>query len=181
MVTSSGEPNIFSPTRYSDPTKEIMSLSAVTARELMVPDPITLRENTSLKEAAAVFVDRRISSVPIVDGTDNPVGVLSLTDLVRYERERSSRVARAPDFYHAADLELPSGEDLQDGFQVEGEQEVMVSDIMTPMVLAVTPEVSSEVVVAEMLARRVHRLFVVDSAGTLVGVISALDILRCLE
>ena len=89
MATSYGEPNIFSPTRISDPTKEFLTLSARTARDLMMPEPITLRDNASIKEAAALFVDHRISSVPIVDGNDNPVGVLSLTDLVRYERERS--------------------------------------------------------------------------------------------
>jgi CBS-domain-containing membrane protein len=31
-----------------------------------------------------------------------------------------------------------------------------------------------------MLDRKVHRLFVIDQDGILVGVISALDVLRCL-
>ena len=51
---------------------------------------------------------------------------------------------------------------------------------MTPMVFAVTPEAPARQVVEDMLAQRVHRLFVVDASGVLVGVISALDVLRFL-
>jgi len=36
-------------------------------------------------------------------------------------------------------------------------------------------------VVAQMLALKVHRLYVVERDGTLVGVISALDVLRHLQ
>jgi CBS-domain-containing membrane protein len=49
---------------------------------------------------------------------------------------------------------------------------------MTPTVLAVEPETPALEVVAEMLALKVHRLFVRDEDGVLVGVISALDVLR---
>jgi CBS domain-containing protein len=49
---------------------------------------------------------------------------------------------------------------------------------MTPTVFAVGPETPAREVVGRMQALMVHRLFVVDDKGTLVGVISALDILR---
>ena len=49
---------------------------------------------------------------------------------------------------------------------------------MTPAVFAVSPDAPARRVVEEMLALRVHRLFVVDQSGFLVGVISAMDILR---
>jgi len=56
-----------------------------------------------------------------------------------------------------------------------------VLDVMTPVVFAVEPQSPVRRVVEEMLALKVHRLFVVDSDGVLVGVISALDILRYLR
>jgi len=52
-----------------------------------------------------------------------------------------------------------------------------VSDIMTPVVFAVAPSTPARKVIDEMLARKVHRLFVVDGLGVLIGVISATDIL----
>jgi len=46
------------------------------------------------------------------------------------------------------------------------------------VVFSVTPDTPSRQVVEEMLRLLVHRLFVVDRAGVLVGVISTIDILR---
>jgi CBS domain-containing protein len=51
---------------------------------------------------------------------------------------------------------------------------------MTPVVLSVSLDASLAEVCEKMLAGKVHRLFVIDVDGTLVGVISALDVLRCL-
>jgi len=53
-----------------------------------------------------------------------------------------------------------------------------VRDIMTPAVFCVSPEASASRVVRELVDLKVHRLFVVDDLGTLVGVISVLDVLR---
>ena len=51
---------------------------------------------------------------------------------------------------------------------------------MTPVVLSVAPTASVMEVVSELLAYKVHRLFVVDD-GVLIGVISAIDVLRKLR
>jgi CBS domain-containing protein len=52
---------------------------------------------------------------------------------------------------------------------------------MTPAVFSVTPDAPAARVVGDMLDLKVHRLFVVDRDGVLVGVISALDVLRFLS
>ena len=52
---------------------------------------------------------------------------------------------------------------------------------MTPVVFAVSSEVPARRVVGDMLGLKVHRVFVVDVGGVLVGVISALDVLRHLR
>jgi CBS domain-containing protein len=56
-----------------------------------------------------------------------------------------------------------------------------VWEIMTAAVLSVRPEDPAWEVVAKMAAYKVHRLFVVDRAGALIGVISAFDIVRKLR
>ena len=52
---------------------------------------------------------------------------------------------------------------------------------MTPVVFCVRPETSAAKVVEKMLALGVRRLFVVDDDGVLVGVVSAVDVLRRLR
>ena len=72
-------------------------------------------------------------------------------------------------------------ERLGSGFQIEVTDTTRVKDIMTPIVFAVPPTCPVANLIEEFLARKVHRLFVVDDDGSLVGVISALDVLRQLR
>ena len=52
---------------------------------------------------------------------------------------------------------------------------------MTPAVFAVAPDTPIHRVVSDMVGLHVHRLFVVDEVGVLVGVISTMDVLRHLS
>lgn len=50
--------------------------------------------------------------------------------------------------------------------------------LMTPAVFCVHPDASPQEVVETMVGLGVRRLFVVDDSGVLIGIISALDVLR---
>ncbi len=50
-------------------------------RELMTKDVVSVRQDTSLREAAAMLVEHRVSGLPVVRGTE-VVGVLSEADVV---------------------------------------------------------------------------------------------------
>jgi len=52
---------------------------------------------------------------------------------------------------------------------------------MTPAVFAVSPDTPVHRVVSDMVGLHVHRLFVVDADGILVGVISTMDVLKHLR
>ncbi len=125
------------------------ALRELTAQELMTPSPLSIRETASVREALAFLVDRGISGAPVIDKAGRAVGVLSQTDLLIHDRETVGPVGPAP-----------------------------VGDLMTPAVFSVTPETPTVRVIEEMCALNVHRLFVVNRAGVLVGVVSALDVLR---
>ena len=96
-------------------------------------------------------------------------------------RERPAYLSPAPDYFHRADLTTPEGETLPEGFEVERVDRTLAHEMMTPVVFSVTPHTPAAKVVEDMLALKVHRLFVVDPDGVLVGVISALDVLRHLR
>jgi CBS domain-containing protein len=159
---------------------ERLTLCADTAAELMMPNPVSVRADATLREALALLVDRAFSAAPVIDEAGRPVGVLSRSDILVHAREEV-RYARPVDSYRQAELATSEGERLTSGFQVESVDRTQVRDAMTPGVFAVSPETSAAEVVRELLAFKVHRLFVVDTDGVLVGVISTFDVLRHLK
>jgi CBS domain-containing membrane protein len=139
---------------------ERLCLGAATAADLMGPNPVSLRADATLGEARAFLRGKGFSAAPVIDDAGRPVGVLSLTDFVVHEQESS---APAPG---------------RAGSRTGG---LLVRDVMTPAVYSVAPETPAGKVVEHLLGLKVHHLFVVDPGGVLVGVISALDVLRHLR
>ena len=141
-------------------------LHARTAAELMTPDPKSLRRDATVAEAAAFLVTRGFSAAPVIDEAGRPVGVVSRTDLIHYHDQKAIRL-----------LEAPPG---RAGGGTEPGDTPPVRDVMTPAVFCVRTDTPAAKVVDKMLALNVHRLFVVDDDGVLVGVVSASDVLRAL-
>lgn len=158
-----------------------MCLTAETAADLLMPNPVSIRSTATVQEAVALLTDKGFSAAPVIDEAGRPIGVLSRSDLLTHDREKMDYVAPVPEYYHNEELAAGSEKLSRRGFQVVNVDRTCVGDLMTPVVFSVTPETPARKVVQEMLSLRVHRLFVVDHAGILVGVISASDILRHLE
>src|SRR5262249_16352896 len=118
------------------------------------------------------------SAAPVIDHAGRPIGVQSRSDIVMYDREKAEYLLPVPEYYEENELTTYSGENLPDGFQVEDLDRSTVRGIMTPVVVAVRPETPARRVVEEMLALKVHRMFVVGEDNVLVGVVSTLDVLR---
>jgi len=163
------------------PSKTTLVLKPATAQNLMTSNPVSIDEQATLHEALVLLVDRSIHAAPVIDEAGRPIGVFSTSDIVVHDRESVTHLNRLPEFYSRTDLTMPNGEELPKGYQVQQVDRTRVSDIMTPTVFAVSPETPAATIVNEMLARRVHRLFVVDGSGVLVGVITSFDVLRHLE
>jgi CBS domain-containing protein len=132
-----------------------LTLAAVTAEDLMSPNPVSIPQDATVAEAIALLADRGLSAVPVIDEAGNPRGVLTRDDILIHERERlaTPTVARTPD---------PS----------------RVADLMTPAVFSVTADATAREVVRQLLGLKVQQLFVVDETGALVGSVSARDVLR---
>jgi predicted transcriptional regulator len=159
-------------------TSGVLTLKAEIAADLMIPNPLSIRQNATVKEAAAFLTDRGISAAPVIDNAGRAVGVLSRADIVVHHREAAQFV---PEFYQRTDLAAHADESFAEGFQVENADRSQVRDIMTPLVFAVSLNDSARKVVTRMLDEKVHRLFVVDGSDVVVGVISALDVLRRIQ
>ena len=148
-------------------TRPLM-LRAETAADLMTANPVSVNADAWVSEAVLLLTERGFSAAPVIAEGGRPVGVVSRTDLLVHERERDASPTRP-----RWDEERSAS-----GFQVKRVDSTQVSDVMTPVVFCVALDDSAEHVIAQLLGLNVHRLFVVDNDGVLVGVISAQDVLR---
>jgi CBS domain-containing protein len=151
-------------------------LKAITAADLMTPNPVSLRDSATIREAIAFLIDRGISGAPVIDEAGHPVGVLSQTDILIHDRQNVEHLS-PPEHEYGSPLPPSRWEE----FQIEKVDATPVRDVMTPAVFSVALNTPARTVIEELRELNVHRLFVVDPNGILVGVISALDVLRHLD
>src|SRR5262245_55378912 len=144
----------------SPATSAPMILPALTAAELMTPNPVSIRDTATVAEALALLTDRGLGAAPVIDEAGHAVGVLSQTDLLIHERGVREKALAA-----AAGPADPA----------------RVRDVMTPGIFSAAPHATARSVVEQLLALKVHRLFVVDEHGVIVGVIRVEDVLRQLR
>jgi CBS domain-containing protein len=143
----------------------------------MAPSPESIAAGAAVSEAATFLAEKGFSAAAVTDEAGRPVGVLSRSDIAAQSGEGGPYGPGTPEFYEGADLSPPRiiASDVVD------DNPTRVGDIMTPVVFAVTPETPARRVIEDMLAHKVHRLFVVGPDGRLVGIISTVDVLRHLH
>jgi CBS domain-containing protein len=154
---------------------ELMTLRARTAADLMAPNPLSLRADATAVEALQFFTHKGITAAPVIDEAGHPIGVLSRSDLLVHQREITVQAPAGAGYYQDINLDAPRKQ------PPTTDRPVTVADLMTPAVFSVAPDTPVRRIVEEMLALHVHRMFVVDEGGFLVGVVSAMDVLRNLE
>jgi CBS domain-containing protein len=155
-------------------TSTELRLRADTAREIMSPNVLSVSKTTSVRAAAQFLIDLSISAAPVIDEAGRPVGVISRSDIVR-QIARLPNTNLIPPYYCHVTLK---SDGVVESLHVTGsEQEQLVSEIMMAVVMSVPEEAPVARVIALMLTENIHRVFVTDKKGALVGVISAFDIL----
>lgn len=54
-----------------------------TVGEVMTPNPLTIKPDKPLREAAQIFNDKKIRRLPVLDDTGQVVGILTRGDIIR--------------------------------------------------------------------------------------------------
>ena len=67
---------------YSEEHRDVKTLSQP-ASEIMQSEPITVAPDTTIKEASMMLLDNRVSSLPVVEGTEL-VGIVTGKDMLEY-------------------------------------------------------------------------------------------------
>jgi predicted transcriptional regulator len=116
---------------------------------VMERNVVSVPPDLDLPALSALLLAQGISGAPVVDPEGRPLGVVSKTDLVR-----ALNAGPHPD------------------------PRLTVRDVMMPLSFSLTESSSIARAAALMTFEGVHRILIVNMSGAIVGVLSALDILR---
>lgn len=62
--------------------KEVEKIAALTVKQAMTPDPVTVSPDTDIEEVARLMVDKKYHTLPVVEG-DKVVGIVGKKDVLK--------------------------------------------------------------------------------------------------
>lgn len=143
-----------------------------TVATIMTRSVTCVRPDVGIDLLAKLLLEHGVSGFPVVDGAGRPVGIVSKTDLLRYFHDHAGEVDPGDD-----DAVLAA---LGGGFHAVRVHGATVRDIMMPIVFALGEDAPIGRAAALMAGEGVHRLPILDPAGTVCGILSSMDIVRWL-
>ncbi len=139
------------------------------ARDVMVSPVITMGENDSVRDAAKLLVEKRISAVPIMDAAGKLVGIVTEGDLMR----RTETDTEHP--YSWLSFFLGEGAAAADYVKSHATK---VKDVMTRNVRTAGPDTPLYEIADLFEENHIKRVPIVNDAGDLVGIVSRANILQ---
>ena len=149
----------------------------VKASDIMSEPVSSVFVKDTIRNVADLFLRKNISGVPVLGEDGYVVGVMTKTDLARYDKQRVEVLTRERERMPVA---LETGEGLS-GFRLTAEDE-SIEQWFNPKVYWVQPEAPLAEVVQKMSRHHIHHLFVkAANSKNLIGVITTFDLLRSME
>jgi CBS domain-containing protein len=141
-------------------------------RDIMVTEVITCRRGDKLRDVAALFADRTISGVPVVNPEGKLCGVITKLNLLGFFLPEYLELFADIDFIQDFSTLQSCNLDVLDA------DLLLAEDVMNYEPLRVGPETTLLKCAALLHKHRADILCVVDDGGKLLGVITATDIAR---
>jgi CBS domain-containing protein len=129
------------------------------ARDIMTTPVTAVRPETPIKEAAAVLADNGFTALPVVDGEDRLIGIVTEADLVRDRVPRDARALRHP------------------GEAMATTATTTVGEVMTTPVIAMGAG-TDVAVLAKALLDAGHRSTPIVDGSRVIGIVTRRDIVR---
>jgi CBS domain-containing protein len=135
------------------PNARSSKLGSVTVGEVMTTQVVCVTPEVTVERLIALLIERGISGVPVVNERGLPVGMVSKTDVVRNDYENGTTSAG----------------------------DTTVGELMVPIAFTLLESASLAHALALMAWEGVHRLPICSDDGDVVGILSALDVVRWLS
>ena len=138
-----------------------------TVKDVMTTSVVALRKNADFKEIVSVLRRYRVSACPVIDDSDQVIGVVSEADLL-YKETEPDRPPALLRLQWRLDEEYKS-------------KAVTAGQLMTSPAVTVQPGLPVVDAARLMQDRRVKRLPVVNYDGQLIGIVTRSDVLAIFE
>jgi CBS domain-containing protein len=139
-------------------------------KDVLSKEVVALNADDTVQEALRLMVENRVSALPVVNGKEACVGILSATDLMGLARDLNEELSQV----QGAEFTPQS---LIDQVAEQDFGRRHVHELMTEVVQTVGPDATLAAAARAMLHHQVHRLPVVNERQRLVGIISTTDIM----
>jgi CBS domain-containing protein len=153
------------------------------AKDIMNPHLLSVGMEWSIEQLADYLIENHISGAPVISESGKLLGVVSMTDIVRYRSMPLTDDRDRPDDPHDYYIHCPerrySPAEIE-SFSIEAESLVTVRDIMTPTTFNVDEDTTLQEVADAMLRGGIHRVFVTRDEVP-VGIITTMDILSAIR
>ena len=139
------------------------------ARDIMVSPVITVASHASIKEVAKLFLERRISAVPVVDGQGKLVGIISEGDLLH--RSETGTERQRPWW-----LTTFTGQDTLAAEYTKAHARKVV-DVMTHDIITAGPDAPLNEIATLLEKNSIKRVPIVKD-GQLIGIVSRANLVQ---
>jgi len=140
-------------------------LTKTLARDVMNSPVLGVCKDRTVSELVIFLTENSISAAPVLDARGKLVGMVSAADIAEDKTPRSRR-PESGSHEHGRERRVKGGARH-------------VSDIMTPTFFTVPDDTPASEIAKTMVAGRIHQLLVTRN-GQIVGIVSALDLLKLL-
>ena len=141
------------------------------AHDIMTANVVSVLPETSVRDVAALMIEKHISGVPVCNASGTLVGIISEGDLLRRpELGTEKHRPRWLSFFARAD---------EQAREFVKSHALHAGDVMSKEVFSVSENASLDEVVGLMERHRIKRVPVISN-GKLVGIVSRVDLVRAL-
>ncbi|MBV6627165.1 MAG: CBS domain-containing protein [Rivularia sp. (in: Bacteria)] len=141
--------------------------------EVMSRNPITVKADTSLREAIKILAEKRISGLPVVDDAGHLIGIISETDLMWQQAG-----VTPPAYFMIFDSVIYLKNPIEYERELHKALGQTVGEVMSEKPITISPDKPLREAAKIMRDRKIHRLPVVDDSEQIVGILSLGDIIR---
>ena len=148
----------------------------LTAKQVMTSEVLAVEADWSIERLSEFLIENSISGAPVQSKEGNLIGVVSLSDIVRYDTQ-PEKDSQWPHDYYLHALERQFAKEEAASFRIEAEPLKTVRAIMTPMIFQLIEDTPVQQVADLMIKNRIHRIFVTREEKV-IGIISTSDMLK---
>ena len=149
------------------------------AGDIMTESVLMAYEGWSIKRLSEFFLNNKISGAPVISGDLSLVGVVTMSDVVKFEGKSVKDKRALLDEVYAEYVGLDYDEATKEQMMAKADENCTVHQVMTKNVIQVDEKTSLQELAYVMLQHGIRRVFVTKQ-GIIRGVISTSNILKAI-